>query len=133
LVAESDADEDAVGGPGDEDYRHPTEEGGAERRSPWLVAGSVEKVVASAVAHDSAFEEGPRVQRGEDDPGEEHAAEERIRDPGVVQEVDLQRRHQSQGADKPAEIPIRLSAVGTEPGLVWPPLPDRVDLDQAAE
>src|ERR1700747_1874289 len=76
LVAESDADEDAVGRSGDEDDRHPTEEGRPERRSPRLIAGSVEKVVATAVADDPAFEEGPRVERGEDDPGEEHTAEE---------------------------------------------------------
>ena len=47
-------------------------------------------------------------------------------------DVDLEVGHQAQRADQPAEVPVRLGAVGAEVGVVWPPQPDRVDLDQAA-
>ena len=47
--------------------------------------------------------------------------------------ADLERRHEPQRADQPAEVPVGLGAVGRAVELVRAPLPHGVDLHEAAE
>src|SRR5919201_3392556 len=75
----------------------------------------------------------PGVEQQEYNRREQGAAEERIRYQGVAADVRLQVRHEPKPPDQPADIPVRLRAAGREARFVWPPLPDRVDLNQAAE
>ena len=76
---------------------------------------------------------GPRREHGEDDAREGDAAPEGVGHERVAEDPDLERRHEPQAADEPAEVPVGLGAVRRAVELVGAPLPDRVDLHEAAE
>jgi hypothetical protein len=98
-----------------------------------VVARTIEQVVLGAIAGELALQ--PRVgqQVAEDDHREQGTAPERVRYQRLAPHADVDGRHEAQAADEPAQVPVWLGAVGRAVDLVGAPLPDRVDLHEAAE
>ena len=69
---------DDVLAPGDEDHDEVGEHRHAEGRAHWMVPGPVQELVAAAVPGQPALDEGIGVHAQEEQPGHQHAGEERV-------------------------------------------------------
>ena len=133
VVTQTEQHEQPVSGAEHEHQEHPAQEGDAERGPGRRVTWAVGQVVKFVVAGEPTFDPGEGAEYPEHDEREQHATPERVGHQREMADRHVKARHQAQGADQPAEVPVGLGPVGAQPRLERPPLPDRVDLDQAAE
>ena len=132
-VVEAEEHIDAIGGAGHEDQEDKAEHRCADGGAPRVLARTLEKVVRRFVVREPPFKRRPEIQESEHDPREQDAAPERVRDQRAAVDDDVESRHEPQGSDQPAQVPVGLSAVRRGSDVVGPPEPDGVDLHETAK